>query len=31
MRCAQKHGGQTDETNLALACTICNKISDRFL
>ncbi|MDF5717144.1 MAG: HNH endonuclease signature motif containing protein [Rhizonema sp. NSF051] len=22
---AQKHGGQTDETNLALACTICNK------
>ncbi|OKH38751.1 HNH endonuclease [[Phormidium ambiguum] IAM M-71] len=22
---AEKHGGQTDETNLALACTICNK------
>jgi len=22
---AQKHGGQTDEKNLALACTICNK------
>jgi len=22
---AEKHGGQTDEKNLALACTICNK------
>lgn len=22
---AEKHGGQTDENNLALACTICNK------
>jgi hypothetical protein len=22
---AEKHGGQTDESNLALACTICNK------
>jgi HNH endonuclease len=22
---AEKHGGQTDEGNLALACTICNK------
>ena len=22
---AEKHGGQTDESNLALACTLCNK------
>ena len=22
---AEKHGGQTNENNLALACTICNK------
>jgi hypothetical protein len=22
---AEKHGGETDESNLALACTICNK------
>lgn len=22
---AEKHGGKTDESNLALACTICNK------
>lgn len=22
---AEKHGGQTDTSNLALACTICNK------
>mgnify|MGYP005846650035 CR=1 FL=1 len=22
---AEKHGGQTDEANLALACTLCNK------
>jgi HNH endonuclease len=22
---AEKHGGQTDDNNLALACTICNK------
>lgn len=22
---AEKHSGQTDESNLALACTICNK------
>lgn len=22
---AEKHGGQTDENNLALSCTICNK------
>ncbi|MGB7439889.1 MAG: HNH endonuclease signature motif containing protein [Coleofasciculaceae cyanobacterium] len=22
---SEKHGGQTDENNLALACTICNK------
>ena len=22
---AEKHGGQTDESNLALACAICNK------